>query len=354
MMIRIILRNILYYWRKTIVTVFLAGIVLSIGVSSTIFTVVIKDLVDRPLKSLQTEIILQIDTADKNPTDIKTSSVIQPFNLQSFSKNQILKNIPAIPDIKNVSTALVLWQFDIKNNITIVALDVNEPKVGLRNIETMIMPGGRFFTGNAAQEVILERHFATLFGYKLNHDYFINGKPYKIVGLVDFQEQSNLANAQVFIPYATALQILGVKDPIINQTFISLQSASSLPKVEEALSKNYPSYSVISKDSLLKNLSGLNQMFYRFGTYFNIVMLSLSLLLVFAVLRLHFLEYAYQTKLLQTLGWPKAMTRRWVLLDSLTILLGALVFVTAFSMLLYWQLPALIKLGPLLNYNLAL
>jgi len=353
-MITIILRNIFYFWKKTVITVILAGIILFIGVSSIIFTSYIKDLVDRPLRSLQTEIILQKDNSDKNPQDVKTIGVILPFNLQSFSKDQVLKTVTSIPDVKDFSTTLVLWQFDIKNNRTIVALDIDEPRMGLRNIETMLMPGGRFFTSNDSQEVILERHFATLFGYKLNQDYVIDNKPYKIVGLVDFKEQSNLANAQVFMPYQTALQIIGEKDKIINQAFISLESASELPKVKEELSKSFPSYSILSKDSLLKNLSGLNQMFYRFGTYFEIVMVLLSLLLVGAVLRLHRLEYVYQSKLLNILGWPKRMVRQWVVFDSLVILFGALLLAVVFSLLLYWQLPGIVKLEPILNYNLSL
>lgn len=353
-MIKIIFKNILYYWKKTTITAFLTGAIFLIGISSAIFTSYIKELVDKPLKSLQTEIILQKDNSNKNPQDIKTSGVILPFNLQSFSKNQTFETIPHIPGVKNVSTALVLWQFDIKNNRTMVALDVSEPKVGLRNIETFLMSGSRFFTGNDSREVILERHFATLFGYKLGQEYPINDNPYKIIGLVDFQEQSNLANAQVFIPYQTALYILGEKNDVINQTFISLSSASDLPKVKVELIEYYPSYSIISKDNLLKNLSGLNQMFYRFGNYFTIAMIAISLLLTAFVLRLHRLEYTYQSEILNTLGWTKGKIKQWVVVETLCILVFAVFFASIFALLLKWQIPTLVKLGPLINYDLPL
>jgi predicted lysophospholipase L1 biosynthesis ABC-type transport system permease subunit len=325
-----------------------------LGISSTIFTTYIKELVDRPLKSLQTEIILQKDNSNKNPQDIKTIGVILPFNLQSFPKNEVSDQISKIPSIKDISTSLVLWQFDIKNNRTLIALDVNEPKVGLRNIESMLMTGSKFFTANDSQEIILERHFATLFKYKVGQDYQIGENALKIVGLVDFQEQSNLANAQGFLPYQTALKLIGEKDNIVNQTFISLQSASDLPKVKDELTTLYPSFSIISKDNLLKNLSGLSQMFYRFGTYFSIVMTGISLLLAFSVLRLHRLEYAYQTEILTTLGWPKRKTRLWVVIDTLFIFTGAIIFAFILALILQLQLPTLIKSAPMINYNIKL
>lgn len=353
-MTRLILKNILFYWRKNAITILLAGVILFLGISATIFTNYVKKLVDSPLQSLQTEIILQDDSSNKNPGGIKTSGVILPFNLQTFSKNQAIEQISKIPNVRNVSTALVLWQFNIRDNRTLVALDVNEPKVGLRNIESMLMPGGHFFTSNGSPEIILERHFATLFKYKLGQDYLIGEHAYKIVGLVDFQEQSNLANAQGFLPYQTALNLIGEKDNVTNQTFISLQSASDLPKVKEELSKLYPSFSIVSKDNLLKNLSGLNQMFYRFGTYFSIIMVGISLLLALSVLRLHQLEYAYQTEILKILGWKSNTVRQWIVIDSLTVLIGATIFGVLLSLLLQWQLPSLIKSVPMINYNIQL
>lgn len=324
------------------------------GISSTIFTNYIKGLVDSPLKSLQTEIILQKDSANKNPQNVKTSGVIVPFNLESFPKTQTSEKISKISGVKNVSTVLVLWQFDIKNNRTLVALDVDDPKVGLRNIEPMLMPGSKFFSNNDSQEIILERHFATLFKYKMGGDYQIGTNNYKIIGLVDFQEQSNLANAQGFLPYQTALKLVGEKDALVNQAFISLQSSSNLPKVKEELTTLYPSFSIISKDNLLKNLSGLSQMFYRFGTYFSTIMIGISLLLAFSVLRLHHLEYAYQTEILNILGWPKMKVRQWIAIDTLFIFASAVIFASLLTLLLQWQLPTIVKSAPMINYNIKL
>ncbi len=354
MMILIVLKNIFYYWRKTVITVCLAGTILFLGISSIVFTNYIKGLVNNPLKLLQTEIILQKDHTNKNPQKVKTSGIILPFNLESFPKTQTSEQISKLPGVTGVSTALVLWQFDIKKNRTLVALDVNEPKVGLRDIEQMLMAGSKFFTNNDSQEIILERHFATLFKYKIGGDYRIGTNIYKIIGLVDFQEQSNLANAQGFLPYQTALKLAGENGTIVNQAFISLQSASDLSKVKEKLITLYPSFSIISKDNLLKNLSGLSQMFYRFGSYFSIAMIGISLLLTIAVLRLHHHEYAYQTEILNILGWPKMNVKQWIIIDSLFIITCAIILASVFALLLQWQLPELIKSAPMINYDMKL
>ncbi len=353
-MITLILNNIIFYWKKFLITAVLAGVILFIGASSFIFTSYIKKLADKPLQSLQTEIILQKDSADKNPADVKTAGVILPFNLESFLRNDVKDKILGLPNIKNISTALILWQFDVKNNRTIVALDINEPRVGLRNMDTFLMPGGHFFSANDSSEVILERHFATLFGHKVGQNYPINGKDYKIIGLVDFQEQSNLANAQIFIPYKTALQIIGKKDEIANQVFVSLQSAAKLDSTKNQLTKEFPDLSILSKDNLLKNLSGLNQMFYRFGAYFEAGMALISLLLVIFVIKLRRLEYDYQSVIFKFLGWPKNKIVWWNAFDSLLTLFNSFIFAAVLSLLLWWQMPSIVNLGPLMNYNLLL
>ena len=344
----------MFYRKSFLITTILTAIILFTGAASFVFTAYIKELADKPLRSLQTELILQEDSANKDPADVKTAGVILPFNLGSFPKTSVKDKISSMPDIKSVSTALILWQFDINNNRTIVALDVNEPRVGLRNIESFLMPGGKFFSANDSSEVILERHFATLFGYKVGQDYVISGKKYKIIGLVDFQEESNLANAQIFMPYLTGLKILDEKEGVVNQVFISLRSASKLSSVKDRLSAEFPSFSILSKDSLLKNLSGLNQMFYRFGTYFEIGMALVTLILVAFGIKLRRLEYGYQTDIFRILGWPGNKIKKWVIFDYSLVLFASALLALVLILILWWQIPFIVKIGPVINYGPAL
>ncbi len=350
----LVFKNIVFHREKFFITAFLSGLILFAAAGSFVFTFYIKKLADKPLESLQTELVMQKEDTGQNPTNVKTAGVILPSNLGPFHKNDFESKISVLPNVNGVSTALVLWQFGVKDNRTIVALDVNDPKVGLRDIENFLMAGSRFFSTDESLEAILERHFAKLFGYKIGGSYPIGDKNYKIVGLVDFQSQSNLANAQVFIPYLTALQIIGSKEEITNQAFVSLKSADQLGLSKNELSNQFPGFSILSKDSLLKNLSGLNQLFYKFGLYFEIGMVVISSLLIIFIVRLRRMEYGYQSAILRFLGWPKNKILKWVAIDTSFFLFCSTVFALILSFLLYRQMPSIVKLGSLINYSVPL
>jgi cell division protein FtsX len=351
---KIITKNLLFYWQKTTLTVVLISFLVFLTLASLLFTNQIKKTADKPLASLQTEIILQKDNVSKNANEIKTKGVIEPFNLSSFSKETILKKLSDIKEIKDFSSAFILWQFDIKNNRTIIGLDVDDPLVGLRKIEKWLMPKSKFFSSNKADEVILERHFAKLFGYKLNSVYPIDNKNYTIVGIVDFKEESNLSNAQVFMPYDTALSLLGTKKKIINQVYISLDNASLLSKTQKDIEILLPDFSIITKDRLLKNLSSFNKLIYQFGNYFSLGIGFLSVILIFWILKMNRLEFGGQTKILKIIGWPKQKISQWILFESGIIIIFSLLLSSLFLIVFYLAILSNINIGALMSQNFKL
>jgi len=353
-MLNIVFKNLRFYWQKIALTVVLVSFLIFLALASVLFTQKIKTLADAPLSSLQTEIILQKDTVNKNADTIRTIGAIEPFNLASFSKKETKDKLQAQNEIKEISTVLILWQFDLQNNRTIVGLDINEPQVGLRKIQQWLMPKGQFFTSNTAKEVILERHFAKLFGYKLHSNYKINTQDYKIVGIVDFKEESNLSNAQVFMPYNSALQLLDKDSEIVNQVYISLADASLLSRVQKNIKITLPNFSVLTKDRLLKNLSSFNRIMYQFGTSFTLTISGLVFFLIFWILKMNRMEFQSQTDTLRMIGWSKVDIRKWVTIEtSLVIILAMSIALILLLMFALWVLPE-IKTEILLNQNFTL
>jgi cell division protein FtsX len=350
----IIFKNLRFYWQKTALAIGLLALLFFIALASAAFTLRIQKMADQPLNSLQTEIILQKDQSNQNPADIKTQGVIFPFNLQSFDKDTVEGALKSLPEIKDFSTALILWQFDLQNNKTIVAVNVNDPKVGLRKIEDWLMSGGKFFSSDSAQETILERHFATLFGYKLGGVYQIINQSYKIVGIVDFQEESNLVNAQIFLPYETALTLVPSKTSVANQVYVSLSNASLLPSVQKKIGGLLPDFSVITKDRLLKNVSAFNRLIYQFGNYFVLVIVALVILLSIFIFKILRLEFKDQTEILRTIGWPKQDIFRWRLIEAGSILTIALVISLILLEMFNFTILPNVRADGLLNQNFKL
>jgi cell division protein FtsX len=350
----IILRNQLFYIRKVLLTVFLTGLMMFIPIAAVVMTSHIKELAERPLQSLQTELILQNDRTGGKAEEIRTTGVIPPFNLQAFSLNTMRDKLKDIGEVRQYSSALVLWQFDLNNTRTIIALNTDEPQVGLRKIESFLMPGGRFFAGNAAREVILERHFARLYKHEVNSAFELADQQYTIAGIVDFKEQSNLSTASIFLPYETGLKLSGQKEPVVNQVYISLQSSSDMTAVSRKVESLFPGYSLITKDSLLKNLSSFNQFLYRFGSAFVLTILPVSLLLIVWILKIYRMDFRYQADVLRTLGWPKKDIFTWLLFDISVVAGAGLVLALILAVLLSNGLLPMLRNAPILDQGFKL
>ena len=231
----IVLSNQLFYARKIVPVILISGLILLIPAASILMVNHIRTLADRPLAALNTELILQHDQGNKEAAEVRTTGLMEPFNQHSFDRETARRKLAAVPGIKEFSTALVLWQFDPQNTLSVVGLDPADPLVGFRRIEELLTQGSRFFSSSSAEEVLLERHFATLFGHKPGTMFRLAGHNLKIIGLVDFKEQSNLSNAAVFLPYETALSLAGQHEKIINQVFLSLDSSADIKQVSQAV-----------------------------------------------------------------------------------------------------------------------
>lgn len=349
----IVWSNQLYYSRKIVPVILICGLLLSIPVVSGLLVSHIRTLADKPLAALHTELILQHDQGDKNSAGIRTKGLVEPFNLHSFNYWQAKKQLAAIPGIKEFSTALVLWQFDPKNTLSVVGIDPSEPFVGFRRVEQLLYKG-RFFISGEAREVLLERHFATLFGYKPGTYFNLAGHDLKVVGLVDFKEQSNLSSAAVFLPYETALILSRQSEPVVNQVFLSLASSADIDKVKKAVNRAFPNFSLISKDSLYKNLSAFNQLVYRAGHFIVLAVVPVALLLLVWTLKIHRLEFASQLEVLNVLGWPKSALWQWRFFDICFLLIGAVAVTAAITALTYWGLLPHVKMAPLLDQGFQL
>jgi ABC-type lipoprotein release transport system permease subunit len=249
---------------------------------------------------------------------------------------------------------LVLWQFSPQNTLTVVGLDLSDPLVGLRRIESLLMKDSRFFSGNRANEVILERHFATLFGYKSGGHFQVAGRDLNIVGLVDFTEQSNLSNAAVFIPYETALDLAQEQERVVNQVFIDLSSSIDIRGTSRELAAAFPGFSLISRDSLYKNLSAFNRLIYRGGNLLVLLITPMALLLLYGLLKMHRLEFADQTGILKFLGWSKRNIRDWLVLDLGYLLVGGILIAGIIGGMVYFLLLPHIQIAPLLNQGFQL
>jgi predicted lysophospholipase L1 biosynthesis ABC-type transport system permease subunit len=350
----IVFSNQLYYAKKIVPVILICGLILLIPAASILLVNHIRALADKPLTALNTELILQHDQGDKEAAEVRTRGLVEPFNLHGFNKESTRQRLAAVAGIKENSTALVLWQFDPQNTLTVVGLDPLDPLVGFRKVEELLTKGSRFFSSSNAEEVLLERHFAKLFGHQPGTFFRLADRDLKIVGLVDFKEQSNLSSAAVFVPYETALSLAGQSEKVINQVFLSLTSSADMEQVSQTIERSFAGFSLISKDSLYKNLSAFNQLIYRAGHFMVLAVVPLALLLLAWTLKMHRLEFAGQIDVLKVLGWPRGDLHHWLAWDTGYLLAEAITVAAILTAFIYWGLLPHLQIAPLLDQGFQL
>jgi len=317
--------NRLYYKGRTLTVGFLCGFLLFASVASAILMNNIAAQAEKPLKALNTELIIQKISDGKQADGYKTGGLIKPFNMESFPSGKADSALGSLSFIKGYSTSLILWKLDTKGTLVIAGIKKNDPNVGLRNIESMLVKGS-FFSADDADEVILERHYAAFFGFKSDGIYEIQGALLKIVGIVDFVNQSNLNTAAVFLPYGTAERLSGTESGFVNQVYVSLASASDTEILTTKAQELLPDFQIITKDSLYKNLKGISGMMLSFGKAVTAVLFGAGLLLIFFMLKIHSYDFRRNSETLNMLGWRAGQTRGWVALDCAYILLIGVIF----------------------------
>jgi|GEM_PF-1791795 len=353
-LLRMVLYNQMFYLKKIILVVMLCGLMLFLPAASVMLINHAKGLAEKPLETLETELILQYDKVDRDSKDVRTQGIILPFNLNPMPLNTVSEKLMGINELKGFSTALVLWDFDLQNTKTLIAVRKEEPLTGMRRIESLLMKGGGFFSDNNAREVILERHFAKLFGYDKGKGFELKGEKFKIIGLVDFKEQSNLSSASIFLPYGTALRLAELKEPVVNQAFLSLKSSKDTAAAAREIEDIFPGASLITKDSLYKNLTGINKLLYQSGKYFILIIFPLSIILTLWILKMHRLDFKNQADVLKTIGWQKRDILLWGLYDTAVIMSGAVIIAAVLAFILKWQILPNLASSPLLNTGVAL
>jgi hypothetical protein len=345
----IVLRNLLFHRKKILPVILLCGLIILLPAASYLLVRQITLLAGRPLAALDTELIMQRDTGAKESASVRTRGLVEPFHLHPFSRESVDRRLEEIDGIDQYAAALVLWQFDPRNTLTVIGLDPADPLVGLRKIESLLMPGSRFFSSGKADEVILERHFAAFLGHQPGGRFQLAGRNLAIVGLVDFTEQSNLSNAAVFIPYDTALHLSQQEERVANQIFMALASSGDIQGVSNELARLFPDFSLISQDSLYKNLSAFNRLIHQGGYLLVLLVMPLALLLLIWVLKMHRLEFAGQTQILKILGWPEADLRCWHALDVGYLLGGGLLIAGMGCLIIDCLVLPHLRIAPLLD-----
>jgi ABC-type antimicrobial peptide transport system permease subunit len=186
---------------------------------------------------------------------------------------------------------------------------------------------GTWFTGNAADEVLVNTAYATQKGLHAGGTLTINSKAYRIVGLVNPTLTGDVAD--VYFDLTTA-QSLASAPKEINEVLVSVKNASDVNAVTAAIKKALPGATVLTSKSLADtvkgSLSNAKKLADTLGTALAIVVL-LAAFLIAALLTLSSVaKRVREIGTLRAIGWSRGAVVRQIVAETIGIgIVGAVI-----------------------------
>lgn len=247
-----------YAWRgfvrrRTRTSLAITGIALSIALLVAVVSISssVERAVSDSLGAAGADMVIQRRVKPCPFADVKL-----PKDLAEI-KSEVVDKIRAIDEVDAVSGVLLLWAF-YKGHPTVVAgIDPSMKTIGPVRIsqkteeekaeiakakaegkkveeeekDCCAISSGRYLVRGDDKAVMLTEEYATAVGKKVGDKINIGPKDlFEIVGLVKLTGSARIAEAEAFIPLATAQEMYG-QGEIVDTIFVSLKSTKSIPLV---------------------------------------------------------------------------------------------------------------------------
>lgn len=248
-----------------------------------------------PFKNVGADLIIQESSTKTISTPL--NSIQLPFGKGIFPRSEI-DNISKLPEVKNVSKSLTLWQYDNGKFTSIEGVDLSS-FTGER-LSSWIT-SGRFLNAEDEDSVVVEKHFAKFYGYKVGNSIDIGNNSFDIVGIVTAEGESQVSATNIFMNLVDAQQLLNIDG--YNQVYVQLDSLSSEDSVRSAISQIDTNASVISGNTIAASLSNAVKIYNNFRVLGIVILALIVAFILFQVSATGLIERRKEIGIMQTVGW---------------------------------------------------
>lgn len=205
---------------------------------------------------------------------------------------------------------------------TAAGVDPKSPDAGLVTREQV--SGGSWFTTGATEEVLVNEAYATKKTIEVGDALPINGKSYRVVGLVRPTLTGNTAD--LYFPLAT-LQTLSSKTGRVNEVLVKVANASDVDRVAAEIQALLPGAQVITTKSLADSVTGslhdAQQLASRLGGALAAIVLAAAFVIAVLLTLSSVAKRVHEIGTLRALGWSRRRVVRQLLTETVGIgLLG--------------------------------
>lgn len=245
-----------------------------------------------------------------------------PFSNQLLPL-QDLERLKSIKGIDSMAASLLLWEFDRGGFRTIMGVDLAQPSVGPVKVKKWLKEG--WFPENPG-EVVLEKHYAKFHQARLGDPFPIGKWTFKVVGLLEIKEGSQIASANIYLPLTDAQALLASEGKGVNVVYLHLKNPSLLAQVKTQISKELNQVSVTSSDSFLELMGGVSKISDQFSLLASMVALGGAIFLIIKTMLSNLVERSSEIGILKAVGWTGRDVQKQLLGEVLAqALLGGVI-----------------------------
>jgi putative ABC transport system permease protein len=248
-----------------------------------------------PFKDLGTDLIIQKSL--NQAADMTTSSIRLPFGKGIFLQDEIV-DISAAPHVEDVSKSLILWQFDNGKFISIEGVE-SASFTGKRF--SSWVTSGRFLEAIDGNKIVIEKHYAKFYGYKLGDSLTLGNASFDIVGIIAAQGESQVSATNIYMNLSDAQQLINTEG--YNQIYVKLDALSSEDAVRSEISRIDNNATVVSSSTIAASLSDAVKIYNRFHILGSAILAIIVAFILFQVSATGLMERRKEIGIMQTVGW---------------------------------------------------
>jgi lipoprotein-releasing system permease protein len=318
MNLRYLINELYYQKRRTLAAV----IGLSIGIALLIIlnalSMAYRSAARVPLQEIGADLTVQ--RSGNVPRDL--TGAVFPCSAVTIRDEEV-KKIEALPGIRGVGKAVILWVFDPKRAWIVLGIEEQNP-VGPSILRNSVIKGR--FLKKGKPEALVEVSYARQYGIKVGDTISVAKRDYSVVGLVDASRISKIAVANVYVPLSEA-QSLAASSPQVqavspfkpddvNLVFIKA-GEEKIPELSSALRAMMGKDATIgTPESFLKLLGSLFALSDKFTLAASLIAILVAVLIAFKTMAGNIIEREREIGVLKAVGWINRNVVKQILAES--------------------------------------
>ena len=288
---RYVLKELSHHRQRMLVNCLGIAVGIALFVSINAVSAAYREAVSLPFKNLGADLVVQrpeMRAVDSGQPAQAMRGIRLPISSQILAAGDLAK-LRAVPGVDAVSAALLLWEFDRGGFRTIMGVDLAQPSLGPVRVKDWLAKG-RF--PDREGEVVMEKHYAKFHHAQPGDSFTIAGRSFKVVGLLEIKEGSQVAAANIYLPLADAQALLEKGSGGVNTVYLRLKDPSLLDKVKAEIRQGLPGVSIASSDSFLEVMGGVSKISDQFALVVSLVALAGAIFLIIKTMLANLVERA--------------------------------------------------------------